>query len=102
MFVLADTFPCFILNKGHHFFVIIRCLINLRPTLPSHFTLLSITVLHFMMFFVNLCEYLSPTLPIPDRTGLSLEVSIAVGKYDVTVPVSGGYWMVAETNSPSK
>lgn len=48
-----------------------------------------------MLLFVNLCEYLSPTLPIPDRTGLSLEVSIAVGKYDVIVPVSGGCWMVA-------
>jgi len=57
---------------------------------------LSIKVLYFMMSFVNLCEYLSPTLPIPDRTGLSLEVSIAaVGKYDVTVPVSSSYWMVA-------
>ena len=34
--------------------------------------------------------YLSPTLPILDRTELSLEVSTAVGKYDVTVPVSNG------------
>lgn len=46
-----------------------------------------------MLLFVNLCEYLSPTLPIPDRTGLSPNVSIAVGKYDVTALVATAGWL---------
>ena len=63
-----------------------RCPTNLRPTLHSHSTPLSITVLHYTSVPHSLSWI---------ELNYLWRLSIAVGKYDVTVPVSNGCWMAA-------